>query len=98
MARHYTPEEKRKVLELLDNGVTIVEVVKRTGIPRPTIYRWVYKYEVDLGSVAKAEPAMSFDREAIREMFEQGASGREVADAFGCSLRYAYAVKNGELE
>ncbi len=98
MPRRHSQQEKDEVLELVQSGMRIVDIVERTGVPRPTIYRWIYAHGIDLGPGARTGPKIAFDRAAIREMFDRGATGSEVAEKFGCSVRYAYAVKNGELE
>ncbi|MEX1364434.1 MAG: helix-turn-helix domain-containing protein [Nannocystaceae bacterium] len=94
----YTPETRLALLDRLRNGATIAAVVRDFGVPRFTVYRWIRKAKLDLEAIAKVPYEVGFDRAAMRRRFEEGAKAREVAEEFGCSLRYAYAVRSGELE
>ncbi len=94
----YTPETRQAVLDRLREGATIADVVRDFGVPRFTVYRWIRKEKLDLEAIAKVPYKVGFDREAMRRRFDEGATAREVAEEFGCSRRYAYAVRSGELE
>lgn len=87
----YDPSQRKEALEILRRGGTVIQAAEATGASRQTIYRWA--------RAAKVDPPgpWVFDREGMRRMFAKGASIEEVMETYGCSIRYAYAVKSGEL-
>ncbi len=87
----YSEAQHDQALEILRGGGSVAQAATITGASRQTIYRWARAANVE-------NPGkMVYDREGIRRMFAEGASVQEVMEAFGCSRRYAYAVKRGEL-
>lgn len=96
--KRYSAQEREAVLNLLRSGKTVADVVRRFGASRVTIYRWMHEAGIDVDSVAKEDYVRTYDREAMRKRFAEGATAKEVADEFGCSTSYAYAVRRGELK
>lgn len=43
MNHKYTPQEIQTVLDFLNNGKSVAEIARGTGIPRSTIYAWMKK-------------------------------------------------------
>jgi len=74
VGRHgYPPEFKRKVLDLIDAGRSVVEVARDLGISGQSIYSWRRRDRIDRGlvpglsSVEKAELAAAKRRIAELE-------------------------------
>lgn len=87
----YDENQRKEALDILRGGGSVVQAARVTGASRQTVYRWA--------RAAKVDPPgpWVFDREGMRRMFDRGASVQDVVEAYGCSIRYAYAVKSGEL-
>jgi transposase len=47
--KHYPPEYKRRILDLVRSGRTPTEVAREFKIPTSTICRWVSQAKVDAG-------------------------------------------------
>ena len=43
--RKYTEEFKKQIVELYENGRTVIELVREYGLVEQTIYKWIHRYE-----------------------------------------------------
>lgn len=87
MSRSYSPEFRRRVLELCRSGGRRPrEVAKELGVSEATVYRWIAQDEVDLGEragVRSGERAeLSEARARIRELEAELELTRKAAAIF----------------
>jgi transposase len=72
MPKSYSPEFRRRVIELCRAGGRPREVAKELGVAEATVYRWIAQEEVDLGErtgVRSGERAeLSEARARIKEL------------------------------
>ena len=43
--RKYTEEFKKQIVELYENGRTVIDLVREYGLVEQTIYKWIHRYE-----------------------------------------------------
>ena len=43
--RKYTEEFKKQIVELYENGRTVIDLAREYGLVEQTIYRWIHQYE-----------------------------------------------------
>jgi transposase len=53
MPRHYAPELRRRVIELIEGGRSVAEVAAMVEPTEQTIYNWWNQHQVDTGRKAR---------------------------------------------
>ena len=43
--RKYTEEFKKQIVELYENGRTVIDLAREYGLIEQTIYKWIHRYE-----------------------------------------------------
>jgi transposase len=43
--RKYTEEFKKQIVELYENGRTVIDLAREYGLVEQTIYKWIHRYE-----------------------------------------------------
>lgn len=43
--KHYPEEFKKQIVELYENGRSVIELVREYGLVEQTIYKWINRYE-----------------------------------------------------
>lgn len=71
-----------------------MEVYQKTGVTRPTIYKWAEEEEIELVRKFVGRPGRIYDREAIRRDLKTK-SVAEVCEKYGCSESYARMIRLG---
>ena len=89
--RRYDDDQRTRALLLLAETGSVKAAAKAVGATRRTVRRWARR--------AGLEPreGRKYDRQAILDAIDRGASVPEIRKAFGCCERYARGVKSGEL-
>lgn len=83
MPRRYPPEFRRRVLDLIESGRSVVEIAAELGISDQTIYNWRKQHLIDTGqargvtSSEHVEPVAARKRIAALEA-EVAASRRAI--------------------
>ena len=43
--RKYTEEFKKQIVELYENGKSVINLAREYGLVEQTVYRWIHRYE-----------------------------------------------------
>lgn len=43
--RKYTEEFKKQIVELYENGKSVIDLAREYGLVEQTIYKWIHRYE-----------------------------------------------------
>ena len=43
--KHYPEEFKKQIVELYENGKTVIDLAREYGLVEQTIYKWIHRYE-----------------------------------------------------
>ena len=82
--RGYPPEFRRRVLDLLDAGRKVVDLVRDLGISDQTIYTWRRQEKIDRGEIAGLSSAereeLAAARRRIRELETELAIHRRASE------------------
>jgi len=89
--KRYTELKRKRAIALLRKRTPVPVVARAVGASQRTIRRWRKSAGLEPGDGRR------YDREAIRKALEKKTVA-QVCAKFGCSERYARAVKSGELE
>jgi transposase-like protein len=82
--RGYPPEFRRRVLDLLDAGRKVVDLVRDLGISDQTIYTWRRQEKIDRGEIAGLSSAereeLAAAKRRIRELETELAIHRRASE------------------
>lgn len=90
--KRYTLLKRKRALALLRRKNPVSVVARSVGASPKTVRRWAAEAKLEL-PIARRQ----YNRAAILSAFERGRTVVQVCGQFGCSERYARAVKSGEL-
>lgn len=62
--KKYPEEFKKQIVELYENGKTVINLAREYGLVEQTIYKWIHKYE----SVSKDEKGNDISQADINTM------------------------------
>jgi len=62
--RHYTEEFKKQIIELYENGKTVIDLAREYGLVEQTIYKWKQRY----GTVSKTEEGETVTQADVKAM------------------------------
>ena len=74
MAKHYPPEFRRRIVELVMSGRRISELSKEFKVPTSSIHRWVGQAKVDTG---EREGLTTDDKAELARLRRENAELRE---------------------
>lgn len=84
MPRRYTVEFRRKVLDLIEAGKPVAEVVAQLGVTAQTVYNWRNQDQIDRGVRAGTSTSKSAEltaaKKRIRELETELEATCRVAD------------------
>jgi len=63
--KHYPEEFKRQIVELYENGRTVIELAREYGLVEQTVYKWIHRYEA-VGKNEKGETVTQADVKAMQ--------------------------------
>ena len=86
------PGRYEQVKELLDKGMSTVEIAKALGISYSNAYSYVAKFRTR--KKLKNDENLGKQNEQIKELFDQGMSTAEIARTLGISYSVAYSCVN----
>ena len=43
--KHYPEEFKKQIVELYENGKSVIDLAREYGLVEQTIYKWIHRYE-----------------------------------------------------
>ena len=96
--KELTLENRKKIQELLEAGVSITEIAKQVKVARSTVYLELQKcpkgqYDASKAHLkVKAAKRLSFEnRQTIQRLWEENASVSEIADAVNVAKSTIYA-------
>ena len=61
---HYPEEFKKQIVELYENGSTVIELAREYGLIEQTIYKWIHRYE----SITKNEQGEKVTQADVKAM------------------------------
>jgi len=62
--KHYPEEFKKQIVELYENGKTVINLASEYGLVEQTIYKWIHRYE----PFAKNEEGETVTRADVKAM------------------------------
>ena len=62
--RKYTEEFKKQIVELYENGKSVIDLAREYGLIEQTIYKWIHRYE----SFAKNEQGETVTQADVKAM------------------------------
>lgn len=63
--KHYPEEFKKQIVELYENGRTVIELAREYGLVEQTVYKWIHRYE-PVGKNEKGETVTQADVKAMQ--------------------------------
>lgn len=63
-SKKYPVEFKKQIVELYENGKSVITLAREYGLVEQTIYKWIHRYE----TVAKDETGKDISQEDINAM------------------------------
>lgn len=64
MAKKYTEDFKRHIVELYESGASVYQLVGEYGLVEQTVYRWIHRY----GTICKNEEGENISEMDMRAM------------------------------
>lgn len=64
MAKKYTEDFKKHIVELYQNGGSVIQLASEYGLVEQTVYRWIHRY----GTICKNEEGQNISEMDIRAM------------------------------
>ena len=63
--KHYPEEFKKQIVELYENGRTVIELAREYGLVEQTVYKWIHRYE-PVGKNEKGKTVTQADVKAMQ--------------------------------
>ena len=75
--KHYPEEFKKQIVELYENGRTVIELAREYGLVEQTVYKWIHRYE-PVGKNEKGETVTQADVKAMQRIIAEREMENEI--------------------